>query len=134
VIFTRCAGWDVPKTTVMACRVTPDPTGQQAEGVIALRECGTMTVEWLALSDWLAEVGMTPVAMESTGESWRPVYTLLEGSLTVFLVNAAHVTQVPGRQTDQADARWLAKRMRYGLLQASFIPPQGQRDWRDLTR
>jgi transposase len=72
--------------------------------------------------------------MESTGEYWRPVYNLLEGSFTVFLVNAAHVKQVPGRKTDKADARWLAKLMRYGLLQASFIPPQGQRDLRDLTR
>jgi transposase len=72
--------------------------------------------------------------MESTGESWRPVYNLLEGSFTVFLVNAAHVKQVPGRKTDKADAGWLANRMRYGLLPASFIPPQGQRDVRALTR
>jgi len=50
------------------------------------------------------------------------------------VVNAAHVKNVPGRKTDKADARWLAKLMRYGLLQASFIPPQGQRDLRDLTR
>jgi transposase len=49
-------------------------------------------------------------------------------------VNAAHVKQVPGRKTDKADARWLAKLMRHGLLQASFIPPQGQRELRDLTR
>ena len=41
---------------------------------------------------------------------------------------------MPGRKTDKADARWLARLMRYGLLQASFIPPQGQRDLRDLTR
>jgi transposase len=40
----------------------------------------------------------------------------------VFLVNAAHVKQVPGRMTDKADARWLAKLLRHGLLQASFIP------------
>ena len=52
----------------------------------------------------------------------------------MFLVNAAHVKQVPGRKTDKADARWLAKLMRHGLLQASFIPPVAQRDWRDLTR
>jgi hypothetical protein len=44
------------------------------------------------------------------------------------------VKQVPGRKTDKADARWLAKLMRYGLLQASFIPPIEQRDLRDLTR
>ena len=49
-------------------------------------------------------------------------------------MNAAHVKNVPGRKTDKADARWLAKLMRYGLLQASFIPPEGQRDLRDLTR
>jgi transposase len=52
----------------------------------------------------------------------------------VFLVNAAHVKQVPGRKTDKADARWLAKLMRYGLLRASFIPLVEQRDLRDLTR
>jgi hypothetical protein len=46
----------------------------------------------------------------------------------VFLVNASHVKRVPGRKTDKADARWLAKLMRHGLLQASFIPPAGQRD------
>jgi transposase len=134
VIFSHCAGLDVHKKTVMACRILSDPTGQQADGRMELQEFGTMTRDLLALSDWLAEAGITHVAMESTGEYWRPVYNLLEGSFTVFLVNAAHVKQVPGRKTDKADARWLAKLMRYGLLQASFIPPQGQRDLRDLTR
>jgi len=93
-----------------------------------------MTLELLALADWLTEASSTHVAMESTGEYWPPVYNLLEGTFTVFLVNAAHVKNVPGRKTDKADARWLAKLMRFGLLQASFIPPQGQRDVRDLTR
>ena len=72
--------------------------------------------------------------MESTGEYWKPVYNMLEGNCTVLLVNAAHVKQVPGRKTDKADARWLAKLLRHGLLQASFIPPASQRDLRDLTR
>jgi transposase len=134
VVFTHCAGLDVHKKTVMACRVTPDPTGQQADGIMELQEFGTMTRDLLALADWLAAVGITHVAMESTGEYWRPVYNLLEGDFTVFLVNAAHVKQVPGRKTDKADARWLAKLMRYGLLQASFIPPVEQRDLRELTR
>jgi transposase len=134
VIFTHGAGLDVHKKTVMACRVMPDPTGQQADGLMELQEFGTMTADLLKLSDWLAAAGITHVAMESTGEYWRPVYNLLEGNFTIFLVNAAHVKQVPGRKTDKADARWLARLMRYGLLQASFIPPQGQRDLRDLTR
>jgi transposase len=134
VVFTHCAGLDVHKKTVRACRVRPDPTGQQADGVMEVKELGTLTPDLLALSDWLAAAGITHVAMESTGEYWRPVYNLLEGTVTIFLVNAAHVKQVPGRKTDKADARWLAKLMRYGLLAASFIPPQGQRDLRDLTR
>jgi transposase len=126
-------GWMSIKT-VTACRATPDPTGREADGIVELRVFGTMTADLLALSDWLAGTGIMHVAMESTGEYWRPMYNLLEGDITIFLVNAAHVKQVPGRKTDKADARWLAKLMRYGLLQASFIPPQGQRDLRDLTR
>jgi transposase len=134
VIFTHGAGLDVHKKTVMACWVTPDPSGQQADGLMEVREFGTLTRDLLALSDWLDEVGITHVAMESTGEYWKPVYNILEGDVTVFLVNAAHVKQVPGRKTDKAEARWLAQLMRHGLLQASFIPPVAQRDLRDLTR
>jgi transposase len=134
VVFTHGAGRDVHKKSVMACRITPDPTRQQAEGLIELREFGTMPVDLLALSEWLSEAGITQVAMESTGEYGKPGFNRLEGTLHVFLVNARHVTRVPGRKTDKADARWLAKLRRYGWLQASFIPPQGQRDLRDVTR
>ena len=93
-----------------------------------------MTRDLLGLVDWLTEASITHVAMESTGESWKPVYNLLEDTFTLFLVNAAHVKNVPGRKTDKAEARWLAKLMRFGLLQASFSPPKGQRDLRALTR
>jgi transposase len=134
VVFPHCAGLDVHKKRITACRVSPDPTGQNADGVMDVQDFGTLTIELLALSDWLSEAGVTHVAIESTGEYWKPVYNLLEGTFTVFVVNAAHVKNVPGRKTDKADARWLAKLMRYGLLQASFIPPRGQRDLRDLTR
>jgi transposase len=134
VVFTHCAGLDVHKKSVTACRITPDPSGQDPEGCLELRQFGTFTLALLALADWLTEAGITHVAMESTGEYWKPVYNLLEGTCEVLLVNAAHVKYVPGRKTDKADARWLAKLMRFGLLQASFIPPAGQRDLRDLTR
>lgn len=134
VVFSHCTGLDVHKKTVMACRATPDPSGQQADGVMEVKAFGTMTAQLLELSDWLAEAGVSHVAMESTGEYWKPVYNILEGNFQVLLVNAAHVKNVPGRKTDKADALWLAKLLRYGLLQGSFIPPVGQRDLRDLTR
>ena len=93
-----------------------------------------MTLALLALAAWLAQATMTHVARESPGEYWTPGYHLLEGTFPVFLVHAAHVKHVPGRQTDKAAARWLAKLLRFGLLPASFIPPQRQRDIRALTR
>jgi hypothetical protein len=43
VMFTHCAGLDVHKKTVTACRVTPDPTGREADGIVELRVFGTMT-------------------------------------------------------------------------------------------
>jgi hypothetical protein len=54
VMFTYGAGLDVHKKTVMACRVIPDSTGQQADGIMELQQFGAMTGDLLALSDWLA--------------------------------------------------------------------------------
>jgi transposase len=58
----------------------------------------------------------------------------LERTFTVWVVNAHHVKRVPGRKTDVRDAEWLADLLRHGLVRPSFIPPQPQRDLRDLTR
>jgi transposase len=118
----------------MACRVTPDPRGPQADGRLEGHEWGTLTRAVWALSDGWSVAGVTPVAMESPGESGKPVYNLREGDMTVFLVNAAPVKTVPGRKTDRAEARWLAPLRRHGLLQARVIPPVAQRDRRDLPR
>jgi hypothetical protein len=71
----------------MACRVIPEPTDQQADGLRELQACGTLTVNLLALSDWLAALGITHVAMENTGESWKPRSHILEGDVPVFLVH-----------------------------------------------
>lgn len=127
VIYERCAGLDVHKKTVVACVRT-------AAGSKETRTFGTMTPDLLALSDWLVTYGCTHVAMESTGDYWKPVFNLLEGSLEVLLVNPQHVKAVPGRKTDVKDAAWLAELLQHGLLRASFIPPVAQRELRDLTR
>jgi transposase len=126
VVYERCAGLDVHKKTVVACVLTPE--GQET------RTFSTMTAELLALSDWLLACGCTHVAMESTGDYWKPVFNLLEGTFEVLLVNAQHVKAVPGRKTDVKDAAWLAELLQHGLLRASFIPPVAQRELRDLTR
>jgi transposase len=87
----------------------------------------------LTLADWLLACGCTPVAIESTGDYWRPVFNILEGMCAVVLVNTQHVKAVPGRKTDVKDAAWLAELLQHGLLRASLIPPVAQRELRGLT-
>ncbi len=131
ITYTHAAGLDVHKKTVVACIFTPSPQGKLHKEV---RTFGTMTQDLLALVDWLTTHGITHVALESTGEFWKPVYNLLEGSFTVLVANAQHIKTVPGRKTDVKDAEWIADLLRHGLLKGSFIPPLPQRDLRDLTR
>jgi transposase len=131
IMHERCAGLDVHKKTVVACGLTPDGQGGWGQEV---RTFGTMTVDLLALSDGLLACGCTHVAIESTGDYWKPVFNILEGTCEVLLVNAQHVKAVPGRKTDVKDAAWLAELLQHGLWRASFIPPVAQRELRDLTR
>lgn len=65
IVFERCAGLDVHKRTVVACRLTRDAQGVR---VAETQTFGTTTSELLRLSDWLAEGGCTHVGLESTGE------------------------------------------------------------------
>lgn len=131
IVYQNVAGLDVHKKVVVAAIIV-----QQADGSWhqEKRSFETMTVNLLALSDWLLGHGVTHVAMESTGEYWKPIFNILENNFEIILVNAQHVSKVPGRKTDQSDAEWLAELMQYGLLKASFIPPLGQRELRELTR
>jgi len=131
VVYTRCAGLDVHKKTVVACVITPKESGEWHKQI---RTFSTMTKDLLNLSDWLTSHDCTHVAMESTGEYWRPVFNILEGNFEVMLVNARHMKAVSGRKTDIKDSQWIAELLQHGLLRPSFIPPVEQRDLRDLTR
>lgn len=131
VMHGRCAGLDVHKASVYACRMYPNAEG---EIVREVRKFGTFTHELLLLSDWLSAVGVTHVGMESTGEYWKPVYNVLEGQFELIVANAHHLKAVPGRKTDVKDAEWIAQLVRHGLVKASYVPSQEQRDLRELTR
>ena len=66
---------------------------------------------------------------------FRSVWDELEkAELKVYVVNARHVKNVPGRKTDVQDSEWLAELGRCGLLRPSFIPPADLRELRMLTR
>ena len=126
VMYQRCCGLDVHKKLVVACVITPE--GKET------RTFGTMTENLLELGDWLADCGVTHVAMESTGVYWKPIYNLLEDNFELLVVNARHIKAVPGRKTDVKDAEWLADLLRHGLVRSSFIPGRPQRELRELLR
>jgi len=87
------------------------------------------------LADWLKSVGITSIAMESTGVYWVPVYEILEArGFDVLLVDARDVKNVPGRKTDVNDAQWLQQLHQHGLLRGSFRPREGVARLRALLR
>ena len=131
IVYKTSGGLDVHKKNVVACRMK---VGAHGKKVRETHTFGTTTAALLELSDWLGEWPIEHVALESTGEYWKPIYNVLEGQFKLVLVNAHHVKHVPGRKTDVKDAEWLAELQMYGLLKASFVPPPGQRVLRALTR
>lgn len=127
-VVSKGCGLDVHKKVVVA---TIDGEGIRKE----TREFSTITSSLKEMSDWLKGNGITHVAMESTGVYWKPVYNVLEPTgITVWIVNARHIKNVPGHKTDKMDSAWICKLLLAGLLKPSYIPAREQRELRDLTR
>lgn len=81
------------------------------------------TSDLLRMADWLSNVGIKTVAMESTGVYWVAAYEVLESrGINVILANAREARAVPGRKSDVNDAQWLQRLHACGLLRASFRP------------
>lgn len=91
----------------------------------------------IALRDWIVSQNCHYVAMESSGIYWIPIYEILEGAfsgdITLLVVNARHMKNVPGKKTDMRDSEWISTLLRTGLLNGSFIPEKRIREFRDLN-
>ena len=97
VIHPNAAGLDIGSAEIWAA-VAPERTAE------AVRKFGTFTPDLHALADWLTVCGTDTVAMESTGVYWIPVYEILQArGFAVYVVNARHVKNVPGRKSDIQD-------------------------------
>ena len=129
VMIERSAGLDVHQATVVACVLIGTPGRRPTKEV---RTFATMTRDLEALRDWLTELGVTSVGMESTGVYWQPIYAVLEGRFELIVGNARHIRNVPGRKTDVKDAEWVADLVRHGLIAKSFVPPPPLRELREL--
>ena len=115
-INLNAAGLDIGAAEIWAC--VPEDRAE-----ISVRVFETFTVELHRLADWLEQCGIETVAMESTGVYWIPIYEILEArGFEVYLVNARHIKNVPGKKTDVLDCQWVQQLHTYGLLKASFRP------------
>jgi transposase len=130
-IHDRVAGLDVHRDSVAVCvRVT----GPRGGAGVEKERFATTTAALARLREWLADRQVSLVVMEATGVYWKPVFYALEDSFEVWLCNAQHVKNVPGRKTDMSDAEWLADVAAHGMVRPSFVPPLAIRQLRDLTR
>ena len=127
----RCAGIDVGKKWLSVCIMIGPLNGEPR---VEKRRYGVNVADLKQLREWLAREEITHVAMESTGSYWKPVFNVLEESVTVCLANPQEVKNRKGHKTDDKDGWWLAHLLRHAMIHASFIPPRPIRELRDLTR
>lgn len=127
-------GLDIHKDVIVAC-ILSGSIGKTT--VSEIREFSTLTSGLTELRDWILSSGCRHIAMESTGVYWIAPYKVLEDAsagLSLLVVNARHMKNVPGKKTDMRDAQWIATLLCAGLLNASFIPEKSIRELRHLTR
>jgi transposase len=117
VVHPHAAGIDVGNSMhYVAVRPDRDPD--------SVRRFDCFTADLHRLADWLQHCGVTTVAMQSTGVYWIPLYEILDArGFEVYLVNARHTKNLPGRKSDVQESQWLLKLHTYGLLRNSFHPP-----------
>ena len=133
LLYCAC-GLDIHKEIIEACILR----GLDAEPEVIRRSFGTTKPELQQLMEWLDENDCYTVAMESTGVYWKPIYQTLETESKymerIWVVNARHMRNLPGRKTDVKDAEWIATLLRHGLLEKSFVPSMPIRDLRECAR
>jgi len=95
-------GLDIHKDSVFVCIL--NESGKKIESKI-----GVLTKELVELRQLLIENNVSEVAMESTSIYWCPVWGILEGICTLYLINPYFIKQLPGRKSDIKDAAWIAE-------------------------
>jgi transposase len=118
VVNPDAAGIDVHSNMHMVCV----PADRDANPV---RQFGANTADLLEIAAWLKKCGVKTVALESTGVYWIALFDLLESEgFQVYLVEPGQLSRCGARpKTDVLDAQWIQRLHTYGLLRASFRPP-----------
>ena len=133
-VVTYAAAIDVAKGSGMVCTRVPGSRPDRKRQ--AVWQVDATYADVVALMDHLRCEGIQRLVLESTSDYWRTWYYLAEAAgLEVWLVNAREVKHLPGRgKSDREDSVWPCKLNERGMLRRSFVPPEGIRDLRSLTR
>ena len=102
------------------------PAGQRHIEV-KKRKFRTFTRDLKQMRTWLKNCQVTEIAMESTGQYWRPLWNLLEGEFArLVLVNPQHIKGLNGHKTDPKACADVAGRVSAssGELSVSTGPAQ----------
>ncbi len=87
-----------------------------------VRQFGVYTKDHEQLIDYLHNAGVTSIAMESTGNYWQTLFSVLQqAGFEVLLVSGSQTKNVKGRKTDVIDCMWIQKLHSLGLLSGSFL-------------
>jgi transposase len=91
-----------------------------------VRTVGAYTADLQAIADYLRQAGVTTVALESTGVYWIPLFEHLEAQgFVCSLIEPGQLHGCGARpKTDVLDCPWMQRLHTYGLLKASFRPPE----------
>lgn len=130
--YRRCCGIDVHKDSVT---VTVLPPVGRTDIKIKKQVFRTFTRNLRRLRSWLSSCRVTEIAMESTGQYWRAVWNILEGSAPrMLLLNPLHVKALKGEKTDAIDSERIATLLQNHELRGSFVPTREIREMRELLR
>ncbi|HUW64186.1 MAG TPA: transposase [Spirochaetia bacterium] len=132
VIFRHCAGVDVHRNTLMATVSHHPPEVPKPK--MLTRTFEAFTDDLTALREWLLAERVTHVALKATCSYWKPAFNILEDTFTTWVINPVLLKALPGRRTGVEDSAWLAELLQQGLLCASLMPKNVQRELRDLVR
>lgn len=142
----RIAGIDVHKKMLAVVVADVEVEGEYE---FERRRYGSSPEQLRLLCAWLIEQQVEEVVMESTAQSWQPVWGALErywqpkraqGEGSGAMSGSLHLAQAQsnrgprGRKKDFPDAERLVKRLVAQELRLSFVPDREQRLWRTVTR
>src|SRR6201984_178130 len=92
VVHPNAAGIDIGNESHYVA-VPPDRDAKP------VRQFACFTEDLQRMAAWLKSCGIDTAVMQSTGVYWLPVYEILtEAGFRVFLVNARHTKNLPGRK------------------------------------